>query len=42
MKPPAPRGVGPRQPRWHDDPTVLYLLAVGSLIVLVVLIVRFY
>jgi hypothetical protein len=33
MKPPPPRGVGPRRARWHDNPNVRYLLAVGSLIV---------
>ena len=48
MKPPAALGVGPRHTRWHDDPDVLYLLALlylhalGSLILLGILIVGFY
>lgn len=42
MKPAAPRGVGPRRVRWHDNPDVLYLLAFASLIVLGVLLVAFY
>jgi hypothetical protein len=42
MKPPPPRGVGPRHARWQDNPNVLYMLAVGSLILLGVLVAGFY
>ena len=42
MRPPAPRGVGPRPAPWHDNPDVLYLLAVVSLIVLGIAIIAFY
>lgn len=42
MKSPAPRGVGPRHAPWHDDPNVLILLAVGSLIVFGIVIAAFY